>query len=145
MEKAATVLGLTIVRIPVVATETVDWDAALKRAVAAKVQALVTAPMTANYDITDKLAAYATKYRLPFMHDVPQLARDALAVYGPDFEDIFRRAGHYVARILKGEKPAMMPIEEPREFRMIVNQKVAKALGLTLPYTIILRANEVIE
>ncbi len=145
MEKAATRLGLTIVRIPLVATETVDWDAALKRAVAAKVQALVTAPMTANYDITDKLAAHATKYRLPFMHDVPQLARDALAVYGPDFEDIFRRAGHYVARILKGEKPAMMPIEEPREFRMIVNQKVAKALGLTLPYTIILRANEVIE
>ena len=145
MEKAATRLGLTIVRIPVVATEIIDWDAALKRAVAAKVQALVTAPMTANYDITDKVAAHATKYRLPFMHDVPQLARDALAVYGPDFEDIFRRAGHYVARILKGEKPAMMPIEEPREFRMIVNQKVAKALGLTLPYTIILRANEVIE
>ena len=145
MEKAATRLGLTIVRIPVVAAEMIDWDAALKRAVAARVQALVTAPMTANYDITDKVAAYATKYRLPFMHDVPQLAGDALAVYGPDFEDIFRRAGHYVARILKGEKPAMMPIEEPREFRMIVNQKVAKTLGLTLPYTIILRANEVIE
>ena len=145
MEKAATRLGLTIVRIPVVRTEMIDWDAALKRAVAARVQALVTAPMTANYDFTYKVAAYATKYRLPFMHDVPQLAGDALAVYGPDFEDIFRRAGHYVARILKGEKPAMMPIEEPREFRMIVNQKVAKTLGLTLPYTIILRANEVIE
>ena len=144
MEKAATRLGLTIVRIPVVA-ETVDWDAALKRAVAAKVQALVTAPMTANYDITDKLAAHAIKYRLPFMHDVPELARDALAVYGPDFEDIFRRAGHYVARILKGGKPAMMPIEEPREFRMIVNQRVAKVLGLTLPYAILLRANQVIE
>ena len=149
MEKAATRLGLTIVRIPVaripVAAEIVDWDAALKRAVAAKVQALVTAPMTANYDITDKVAAHATKYRLPFMHDVPQLAKDGLAVYGPDFEDIFRRAGHYVARILKGEKPAMMPIEEPREFRMIVNMKTAKALGLTLSNAILLRADMVIE
>ena len=101
--------------------------------------------MTANYDITDKIAAQATKYRLPFMHDVPQLAKDGLAVYGPDFEDIFHRAGHYVARILKGEKPAMMPIEEPREFRMIVNMKTAKALGLTLPRAILLRADTVIE
>ena len=79
------------------------------------------------------------------MHDVPQLAKDGLAVYGPDFEDIFRRAGHYVARILKGEKPAMMPIEEPREFRMIVNMKTAKALGLTLSNAILLRADMVIE
>ncbi len=144
MEKAATRLGLTIVRVPV-AADTADWDAAFKRMVSAKVQALVTAPMTANYDITDKIAAQATKYRLPFMHDVPQLAKDGLAVYGPDFEDIFHRAGHYVARILKGEKPAMMPIEEPREFRMIVNMKTAKALGLTLPRAILLRADTVIE
>lgn len=144
MEKAATRLGLSIVRVPVVA-ETVDWDVAFKRVLATKVQALVTAPMTANYDITDKIAAQAIKYRLPFMHDVPQLANDGLAVYGPDFEDIFRRAGHYVARILKGEKPAMMPIEEPREFKMIVNMKTAKALGLTLPPAILLRADRVIE
>ena len=144
MEKAATRLGLTIVRIPVVA-ETVDWDAAFKRVLSSKVRALVTAPMTANYDITDKIAVQATKYRLPFIHDVPQLAKDGLAVYGPDFEDIFRRAGHYVARILKGEKPAVMPIEEPREFRMMANMKTAKALGLTLPRAILLRADMVIE
>ena len=101
--------------------------------------------MTSNLDITDKLAEHALKARLPFMHDVPQLAGSALAVYGPDFEDIFRRAGHYVARILKGEKPAVMPIEEPREFRMIVNLKVAKALGLKVSQAMMIRAIEVIE
>ena len=144
MEKAAAFLGLTIVRIPYKAGN-IDLEAAIRRALAARVQAMVTAPMTSNLDITDKLAEHALKARLPFMHDVPQLAGSALAVYGPDFEDVFRRAGHYVARILKGEKPAVMPIEEPREFRMIVNLKVAKALGLKVSQAMMIRAVEVIE
>ena len=144
MEKAAKFLGLTIIRIPVM-VESLDLEAAIKRAKAARVQALMTAPMTSNHDITDKIAAITLKYRIPFMHDVPQLAAQSLAVYGPDFEDVFRRAGHYVARILKGEKPEVMPIEEPRQFRMIINLKVAKALGITVPPVALLRAEEVIE
>ena len=110
MKKAAERLGLTIVPISVTA-EAIDLEAAMKSALAAKVQAVMTAPMTTNLDITDRVAALATKYGLPFIHDVPQLASDGLAVYGPDFEDIFRRAGHYVARILKGASPAELPIE----------------------------------
>ena len=144
MEKAAKHLGLSIVRIPVM-FETLDLEATVKRALASRVQAVITAPMTSNHDITDKLAAITLKHRLPFMHDVPQLAGQSLAVYGPDFEDIFRRAGHYVARILKGEKPEVMPIEEPRQFRMIINLRVAKALGLAVPRAALLRADEVIE
>jgi putative ABC transport system substrate-binding protein len=143
MEKSASKLGLTIVRIPVKA-EYVDIEEAVTRAVAAKVQALMTAPMTTNLDITDRLATQAAKQGLPFIHDIPQLAGSSLAVYGPDFEDIFRRAGHYVARILKGEKPAQMPIEEPKQFRLIVNAGVAKRLGLTLSPAALLRADEVI-
>ena len=144
MDKSAARLGLNIVRIPVMA-DNIDIESAMKRAVAAKVQAVVTAPMTTNLDITDKLADQATKYRIPFVHDVPQLAGSGLAVYGPDFEDIFRRAGHYVARILKGEKPAGMAIEEPRQFRFIVNAKAAKQLGLVVPQAVLLRADEVIQ
>ena len=144
MEKAATQLGLTIIRIPVTFAS-LDLEAAMKRALAAKVQAVITAPMTSNHDATDQIAAITAKYRLPFMHDVPQLAGQSLAVYGPDFEDIFRRAGHYAARILKGEKPEVMPIEEPREFKLIINLKVAKSLGLVVPGAALLRANEVIE
>jgi len=143
MEKSASKLGLTIVRIAVKA-EYFDIEEAVTRAVAAKVQALMTAPMTTNLDITDRLATQAAKQGLPFIHDIPQLAGMSLAVYGPDFEDIFRRAGHYVARILRGEKPAQMPIEEPKQFRLIVNAGVAKRLGLTLSPAVLLRADEVI-
>ncbi len=144
MERAAAVLGLELVRIPYRA-DAVDFDEVVRRILAAKVQAMVTAPMTSNLDLTDRLALEMRKARLPFMHDIPQLAEDGLAVYGPDFEDIFRRAGHYVARILKGEKPAEMAIEEPREFRFIVNLKTARALGLTLPRSVLIRADEIIE
>jgi putative ABC transport system substrate-binding protein len=144
MEKSAQKLGPTIVRIPVKA-EYVDIEAAVKRAMTAKVQALMTAPMTTNLDVTDRLANQAARDGLPFIHDIPQLAGMSLAVYGPDFEDIFRRAGTYVARILKGEKPAQMPIEEPKQFRLIVNSGVAKRLGLTVPQAVLLRADEVIQ
>ena len=144
MDQSAVKLGLTLVRIPLDAGKS-NLEDGLKRAQDAKVQAVVTAPMTSNQDITDKLALLATKHRMPFMHDVPQLAGDALAVYGPDFEDIYRRAGHYVARILKGEKPAEMAIEEPRAFKLIVNARAARALGITVPPAMLLRADQVIE
>ncbi len=65
--------------------------------------------------------------------------------YGPDFPGIFRRAGHYVGRILKGGSPAEMPIEQPREFRLVVNLQTARALGLTIPQSVLLRADEVIQ
>lgn len=143
MDRSAAKLGMTIVRVPVVATN-LDLDRAMKRALEAKVQALMTAPMTTNLDFIDQLAAQAARHGLPFMHDVPQLASEGLAVYGPDFEDIFRRAGHYVARILKGEKPAQMAIEEPKQFRLIVNSGVAKRLGIALPQAVLLRADEII-
>ena len=144
MDQSAVKLGLTLVRIPLDAGKS-NLEDGLKRAQDAKVQAVVTAPMTSNQDITDKLALLSIQHRMPFMHDVPQLAGDALAVYGPDFEDIYRRAGHYVARILKGEKPAEMAIEEPRAFKLIVNLRVAKALGLKVSQAMMIRATEVIE
>lgn len=144
MDKSAAKLGLTLVRIPVDAGK-IDLEAGLKRAQDARVQAVITAPMTSNQDITDKLALLSIKYGMPFMHDVPQLAGNAIAVYGPDFEDIYRRAGHYVARILKGEKPAEMAIEEPREFKLIVNARAARQLGIVVPQAMLVRADQVIE
>lgn len=144
MEAAARKLGLVLVRV-LIKSGTPDTEAAVRQAVADKAQAIVTAPMTSNYDVTEGIAVQAKRHRLPFFHDVPQLAGEGLAVYGPDFEDVFRRAGLVTARILKGEKPAEMPIEEPREFRFIVNKKTASALGLTLSPAILLRADTVIE
>ena len=65
--------------------------------------------------------------------------------YGPDLVDTFRRAASYVDRILRGEKAGDLPVQLPTKFEMVVNLKTAKALGLTMPQSIILRADEVIE
>jgi putative tryptophan/tyrosine transport system substrate-binding protein len=68
-----------------------------------------------------------------------------LLSYGPDTVDIFRRSASYVDRILRGEKPSDLPVQVPVKFEMAVNLKTAKALGLTVPQSILLRADEVIE
>ena len=68
-----------------------------------------------------------------------------LISYGPDLPDMFRRCGVYVGRILGGIKPADLPIERPARFELVVNLKIAKALGMTIPEAILLRADEVID
>ena len=65
--------------------------------------------------------------------------------YAADLDSLFARAGSYVAEILKGAKPADMPVEQPNKFRLIINLKTAKALGLTIPPSLLIRAEEVIE
>jgi putative tryptophan/tyrosine transport system substrate-binding protein len=68
-----------------------------------------------------------------------------LIAYGPDYPDLYRRAASYVDRILKGAKPADLPVEEPTKFVLVINLKTATALGLTFPSTLLIAANELIE
>jgi putative ABC transport system substrate-binding protein len=84
--------------------------------------------------------------RLPTVHGLPEFVRTGgLMSYGADFPDLFRRAGDYVDRILRGTKPAELPVEQTTKFDLVISLKTAKALGLTFSTAILAAANEVIE
>ena len=88
----------------------------------------------------------AARNNVPAVHWLPDFAREGgLLSYGPDLVDNFRRAATYVDRILRGAKPGDLPVQFPTKFEMVVNLKTAKALGLAVPPSIMLRADEVIE
>jgi putative ABC transport system substrate-binding protein len=98
---------------------------------------------TARRDLIVKLAE---RHRLPAVYSVrPYVAAGGLICYGTDFLDQFRRAASYVDRILKGEKPANLPVQTPTKFELVINLKTAKALGLDVPPNLLSRADEVIE
>jgi putative ABC transport system substrate-binding protein len=93
-----------------------------------------------------RLAELEAKHRLPTMHDLREFVEaGSLMAYGPDLADLFRRAAIYVDKILKGTKPADLPVEQPTKFDFLINLKTAKTLGLTIPPSLLLRADQIIE
>jgi putative ABC transport system substrate-binding protein len=108
--------------------------------------AVVIQPSPFTYQQRRRIIDLATEQGLATIHGFPVAGRDgALVAYGPDYADIYRRAGIYVDQILKGSKPADLPVQEPVKFHLVVNLKTAKALGFTIPAALTARADEVIE
>jgi putative ABC transport system substrate-binding protein len=125
-------------------------DAEIERAVSALARepggGLIVMPDTFNMVHRGTTIGLAARHRLPAIYYFPFFAREGgLASYGPDEMDMFRRAAGYVDRILKGAKASDLPVQQPTAFRLVINLKTAKALGLTIPPSVLARADEVIE
>ena len=93
-----------------------------------------------------RLADLAASNQVPTMHGVREnVEAGGLMSYGPNLSDILRRASAFVDKILRGAKPAELPFEQPTKFELVINLKTAKALGLTVPQPLLLRADEVVR
>jgi ABC-type uncharacterized transport system substrate-binding protein len=143
-ERAARTLGLQLQTMEVRGPE--DFDAAFHAAARSAAQAVVMVQSSLYATYRAKLASVALKTRLPTMSGETGFAQDGgLMNYGPNIPDSWRRAASYVDKILKGTKPGDLPIEQPTKFELVINLKTAKALGLTIPQSLLLRADQVIE
>ena len=143
-ENAARALGIQIVSLPV--RELGDFEPAFETARKENVHALLTSPHPLINTVRERIVEFAAKNRLPAMYGGPEFVEaGGLMSYAPSYTDLFRRAATYVDKILKGVKPADLPVEQPAKFELVINLKTAKALGLKIPQSLLIRADHVIE
>ena len=123
-----------------------DLDDAIISMKKAGAVTVIVQPSPFTYQQRARIIGFAAKQGLGTVYAFTVAGRDgALVAYGPDYADLNRRAAGYVDRILKGSKPANLPVQQPVKFDLIVNLKAAKALGLTMPPTLLARADEIID
>jgi putative tryptophan/tyrosine transport system substrate-binding protein len=123
-----------------------DFDKAFKDAIRTRAGALAVMPAQLFGANLKRIADLAAKSRLPSIWHLSEFADSGgLAAYGPDRSDQFRRAAYYVDKILKGAKPAELPVEQPMKFEFVINLKTAKQIGLTIPPEVLARATKLIK
>jgi ABC transporter substrate binding protein len=144
-EGAASSLRLQLQSVEVVRAE--DLDRAFSAVTKERAQALIVPPQnTVGFANRGQIATFAQKNRLPSMYGQREYVdAGGLMAYGPSTPDMHRRAATYVDKILKGTKPADLPVEQPRKFELIINLKTAKQIGLTIPPNVLVRADTVIK
>jgi putative tryptophan/tyrosine transport system substrate-binding protein len=144
IDEGARSLGLSLTHLTV--RDVADIELAFSGAVTKHIEAVMPLSSALLDAEKQRLVSLAAKYRLPAIYEHrPFPEAGGLMSYGPDIQDVFRRAASYVDRILKGAKPADLPVEQATKFELVINAKTAKALGLTIPPSLLLRADEVIE
>ena len=144
MRKAAQSIGQ---RIEILQARTDrDIDGAFARLIDLQAHALIVAPNSLFVTKADQLMALAARHAVPTLYWRREFAQaGGLMSYGSNLADAFRVVGGYAGRILKGEKPGDLPVQQPTKFELVVNVKAAKAIGLTIPEAFLARADEVIE
>ncbi len=141
---AARTLGVQLQHVG--ARDASDLDAAFPAMTRDRIDAVVVSNQPFQYAHRARITELAAKYRLPAMYEIrdyPDVG--GLISYGTYFPELFRRAASYVDKVLKGAKPADLPIEPPTKFELVVNLRTAKALGLTIPPAVLRQADEIIE
>ena len=143
-QQAAQTLGLVLFSAEVRRPE--DFSPAFTAILVERAEALLVLPDPLTSFHRHQTADFAVKQRLPSVYAASYWVQaGGLLSYGPSFPEIWRRAGVYVDKILKGARPADLPIEQPTKYELVINLKTAKALGLTIPQSLLLRADQVIE
>ncbi|MBI4490265.1 MAG: ABC transporter substrate-binding protein [Deltaproteobacteria bacterium] len=144
MGAASKALGLRLQSLEARRSE--DFEGAFKTATSQRAQALITLRNPLIVGQRKQIAELAAKSRLPAIYDDRQFVEvGGLMSYGANLEDLFRRAAIYVDKILKGTKPADLPVEQPMKFELVINLKTAKQIGLTIPPNVLARVDRVIR
>jgi putative ABC transport system substrate-binding protein len=143
-EAAARKLGVALQPLDIRGPD--DFEAAFAAATRGNAQALIAFDDGLTVAFRPRIAALAASSRLPAMYGLREFPDDGgLISYGPSFVDLLRRVATYVDKIIKGAKPADLPVEQPTKFELVINLKTAKALGVMVPPTLLAQADDVIE
>jgi len=141
LQSAATALGVELLFVE--ASRPNDFEGAFAKIVGAQADALLVSADAFMFSSQSALVDLAARHKIPAVYSFA--ARGGLVTYGTDYPEAYRQLGDYIGRVLNGEKPENLPVQQVTKLQLVINMKTAKALGLAIPATLLARADEVIE